>query len=366
MFLAFREIRHQRGRFALIVAVIALIAYLAFFLASLATGLAYSYRSAIDDWEATSVALTEDSNESVTASRLSEDQVKVATADNDAEPLVVSGVVLKNADSSQSGRTKVSAFAFGIERSGFLAPDKVGDGITEGRSIEHPDSEIVVDETVAREGWQVGDKVQLNSNSHTWTIVGFTHNQTFQATPVIFVDEKAFAENPPTDAPMAVNAVVSKPGWSSTQADDLSEAGLTTLSSDDFVKTLAGYEAQVLTFGLMIGALVIIASFALGIFVYVLTLQKRAALGILKARGVPTGYLVCSGAVQTLTLAIVGLAVGLGLTLLTGVVMPDKVPFQFTWWLYGLVTAAFALFSVLGGLLSVKVISGIDPVEAIS
>ncbi|WP_353663893.1 hypothetical protein [Cutibacterium avidum] len=38
MFLALREIRHQRGRFALIVAVIALIAYLAFFLASLATG----------------------------------------------------------------------------------------------------------------------------------------------------------------------------------------------------------------------------------------------------------------------------------------------------------------------------------------
>ena len=79
MFLALREIRHQRGRFALIVAVIALIAYLAFFLASLATGLAHSYRSAIDDWDATSVALTDDSNESVTASCLSRDQVEVGT-----------------------------------------------------------------------------------------------------------------------------------------------------------------------------------------------------------------------------------------------------------------------------------------------
>ncbi|MBS6332325.1 MAG: ABC transporter permease, partial [Propionibacterium sp.] len=125
-------------------------------------------------------------------------------------------------------------------------------------------------------------------------------------------------------------------------------------------------DAQVLTFGLMIGALVIIASFALGIFVYVLTLQKRAALGILKARGVPTSYLVRSGAIQTLLLALVGLAVGLALTLLTGTVLPDKVPFQFTWWLYGITTAVFALFSVIGGLLSVKVISGIDPVEAIS
>ncbi|MBS6331196.1 MAG: ABC transporter permease, partial [Propionibacterium sp.] len=241
MFLALREIRHQRGRFALIVAVIALIAYLAFFLASLATGLAHSYRSAIDDWDATSVALTDDSNESVTASRLSKDQVEVATTDNDVEPLVVSGVVLKAADSSQSGRAKVSAFAFGIDRSGFLAPDKVGGGITEGRSIEHPDSEIVVDDTVVREGWQVGDKLQLNSNSHTWTIVGFTHDQTFQATPVIFVDEKALAKEPPTDAPVAVNAVVSRIGWSPSQARDLGKAELTTLSSDDFVKTLAGY-----------------------------------------------------------------------------------------------------------------------------
>ena len=366
MFLALREIRHQRGRFALIVAVIALIAYLAFFLASLATGLAHSYRSAIDDWDATSVALTDDSNESVTASRLSKDQVEVATTDNDAEPLVVSGVVLKAADSSQSGRAKVSAFAFGIDRFGFLAPEKVGGGITEGRSIEHPDSEIVVDDTVAREGWQVGDKLQLNSNSHTWTIVGFTHDQTFQATPVIFVDEKALAKEPPTDAPVAVNAVVSRIGWSPSQARDLGQAELTTLSSDDFVKNLAGYDAHALTFGLMIGALVIIASFALGIFVYVLTLQKRAALGILKARGVPTSYLVRSGAIQTLLLALVGLAVGLALTLLTGTVLPDKVPFQFTWWLYGITTAVFALFSVIGGLLSVKVISGIDPVEAIS
>ncbi|WCC80483.1 ABC transporter permease [Cutibacterium equinum] len=366
VFLALREIGHQRGRFALIVAVIALIAYLAFFLASLATGLAHSYRSAIDDWDATSVALTEDSNESVMSSRLSKDQVKVASAPSDAEPLIVSGVVLKNVDSSQPGRTKVSAFAFAIDRSGFLAPDKVGVGITQGRGIEHPDSEIVVDDTVVREGWQVGDKLQLNSTSHTWTIVGFTHDQTFQTTPIVFVDEKAFGKNPPTDAPVAVNAVVNKDGWSGSQTDDLNKAGLTTLSSDEFVKTLAGYKAQVLTFSLMIGALVVIASFALGIFIYVLTLQKRAALGILKARGVPTSYLVRSGAVQTLLLALVGLAVGLVLTLLTGAVLPDKVPFWFTWWLYAVITAAFALFSVIGGLLSVKVISGIDPVEAMS
>ena len=58
MFLALREIRHQPTRFALIVAVITLVAYLTFFLAALASGLAHSYRAAVDSWHAGSVILT--------------------------------------------------------------------------------------------------------------------------------------------------------------------------------------------------------------------------------------------------------------------------------------------------------------------
>ena len=104
----------------------------------------------------------------------------------------------------------------------------------------------------------------------------------------------------------------------------------------------------------------------LGIFVYVLTLQKRPVLGILKARGVPTGYLIRSGCAQTLILSVAGIGIGLLLTVVTSLVLPSAVPFRLSGLLDLLIAAAFVLVSVIGGLISVRVVSRIDPVEAIS
>ena len=116
----------------------------------------------------------------------------------------------------------------------------------------------------------------------------------------------------------------------------------------------------------MIGSLIIIASTVLGIFIYVLTLQKRPVLGILKARGVPTGYLIRSGCTQTLMLAGAGIGIGLLLTIATSLVLPRAVPFRISAPLDLLIVTAFIVVSVIGGFISVRVISRIDPVEAIS
>ena len=80
MFLALREIRHEPVRFTLIISVITLVAYLTFFLASLAVGLAHRYRAGIDGWNTASVAVTDASNENLSASRLSDKQLGAATA----------------------------------------------------------------------------------------------------------------------------------------------------------------------------------------------------------------------------------------------------------------------------------------------
>ena len=144
------------------------------------------------------------------------------------------------------------------------------------------------------------------------------------------------------------------------------DAGLTILTSEELIETLPGYSAQVLTFSLMIGSLIIIASTVLGLFIYVLTLQKRSVLGILKARGVPTGYLIRSGCAQTLVLAVAGVGTGLLLTLGTSLALSSAMPFRLSAPLDLLIAAAFILISVIGGFISVRIISKIDPAEAIS
>ncbi|MDN6794002.1 MAG: ABC transporter permease [Propionibacterium sp.] len=354
MFLALREIRHQPTKFALIISVIALVSYLTFFLAALAQGLAHSYRSSVDDWRATSIVLTEASNENVSASRLSQDQVNAVPTSPDTSTLLTTPVVLEDA-----AGTKIDASGFGLPEGSFLAPSLV-----EGEAPTDPSRQVVTDDSLKDEGWQVGQVFTLTGSDHEWEVTGFAHDQSFQALPVVFFQDTALIDNGPSSVSPTPNAMVSREDLSGDQA--IADAGLDVLDSAAFVNTLPGYSAQVLTFSLMIGSLIVIASFVLGIFIYVLTLQKRPVLGILKARGVPTRYLIISGAAQTALLSAGGVALGLTLTLVSALVLPQAVPFRVDAVMDAAITTAFIVFAVLGGLISVRVVSRIDPVEAIS
>ena len=50
MFLAWKEIKHSKTRFSLIIGVMVLVSYLVFFLVGLAYGLAQDNRTSIDKW----------------------------------------------------------------------------------------------------------------------------------------------------------------------------------------------------------------------------------------------------------------------------------------------------------------------------
>ncbi|PHP52035.1 FtsX-like permease family protein [Actinomyces ruminis] len=380
MFLALREIQHEPGRFALVISVITLITYLTFFLASLASGLAGSYRAIVDSWDAGSVMVTEASNENISASRMTSTQVISATsiaedAGADASPLISVAAVAQPSAGAEAGSSqrdaeneaddgsKTDVFAFGVDLDGPLSPTVVA-----GSPITNPTTEILADESLRTQGLAVGDTIRLLGSDHEWTITGFTQDTTFQAAPVLTLDAKALRERGPDSLSPTTSAVVVDDDitMDSKAAAAAPAAGLTLLTSGELIQTLPGYSAQVLTFTLMIGALILVASVVLGIFLYVLTLQKRPVLGILRARGMPTGYLIRSGGAQTALLAAAGVLLGLILTLLTSVVLPDTVPFRMSSGLNAMIALAFILVSVLGGLASVRVIARIDPVEAIS
>ena len=70
MFLAVKEIRHEKLRYGLIISMIVLIGYLMFMLMGMMLGLANENTAAIDSWDAKSVVLNKDSNISVIRSRV--------------------------------------------------------------------------------------------------------------------------------------------------------------------------------------------------------------------------------------------------------------------------------------------------------
>ena len=79
MFLALKEIKHEKLRYGVIIAMIALIRDLIFILTSLALGLAQENTAAIDSWKIKSVVLNKDSDTNLRQSLLTTEQVNKLT-----------------------------------------------------------------------------------------------------------------------------------------------------------------------------------------------------------------------------------------------------------------------------------------------
>ncbi|MEJ7331569.1 FtsX-like permease family protein, partial [Staphylococcus epidermidis] len=84
-----------------------------------------------------------------------------------------------------------------------------------------------------------------------------------------------------------------------------------------------------MTLNFMISFLFVISATVIGVFLYVMTLQKTQLFGVLKAQGFTNGYLAKMVLAQTFILSLIGTAIGLVLTLLTSTILPDAVPIQF-------------------------------------
>lgn len=357
MFLAWREIKHQPLRFGLIAAVIALMAYVTFFLSGLSHGLAFKFRAAAENLNAQTIVMTQESNNNSSASRLTPAQVKTAHEALGDKGAVVS---MTPAVVSHDG-ARENVYLFGLEQPTFAAPQ-----VEQGRAVADAAHEVVVDSSLAAAGYRVGDPLMIIGSTQSWTIVGMTSGSTFITAPVVYLDRAALQASADTRLPVTPNIIAVQGELTDQQRASLSTAGLVSLSLDDFISTLSGYKAQVLTFTMMIAALIGISAIVLAIFIYVLTLQKRPVLGVLKARGVPTKHLIIAGSVQTAMLSAAGVAVGLALTIASSFVLPAKLPFMLDIPLVAVITVSFIVCAVLGGLVSVRTVASIDPVEAIA
>lgn len=110
---------------------------------------------------------------------------------------------------------------------------------------------------------------------------------------------------------------------------------------------------------------IIVSATVIGIFLYVMTLQKTSLFGILKAQGFTNGYLANVVISQTLILALFGTAFGLLLTGVTGAFLPDAVPVKFDVLTLLVFAIVLMIVSVLGSLFSILTIRKIDPLKAI-
>ncbi|MDV4708873.1 ABC transporter permease, partial [Enterococcus faecium] len=342
-------------RYALVAGVMFLIAYLVFFLTGLAYGLAQDNRTAVDKWEADSIVLSKDANSNLGMSMITKKIAEEVEGGKVAYLAQTPGVVTSK-DSTEEGKINVSFF--GIDKNQFIMPNLV-----EGKAFDN-DDEAVGDISLKEEyGLAIGDTVKLSGSDKTFKLTGFTDHAKFNVSPVLYTTINAYQEirfeKEDTSENARINAIVVR-GKISNLPEDLEQ-----IKISKFINELPGYNAQVLTFGFMIGFLIVIAAIVIGIFIYVLTMQKINIFGVMKAQGITGGFIARSVVAQTFILSFVGILLGLLGTVGTSLVLPDAVPFQSNWLFFGVISLLMLVVAVLGALFSVRTIVKIDPLKAI-
>ena len=360
MFLAWNEIKHSKLRYGLIISVMFLISYLVFFLTGLAYGLAQDNRTAIDKWQADGIVLSDESNTNMNMSMIPLKAKEEVKAEKTAILGQTSGVIQPEKKNAE----KINVSFFGIDKDEFLMPN-----IIEGRAFETED-EAVVDNSLKKEkGFQLNDTIKLAGTEKKIKIVGFTENAKFNVAPVLYISVGTFQqlrfETNEVNENSRINAIVFRAQDHELKNVTLTDSKLEKYAIKTFINKLPGYSAQVLTFGFMIGFLIVIAAIVIGIFIYVLTMQKSTVFGVMKAQGISNSYISWSVLVQTFILAFIGIAVGLLGTIGTAMVLPTAVPFQSNWLFFLAIGVAMLIIAVLGALFSVRTVVKVDPLKTI-
>ncbi|HCV7633503.1 TPA: ABC transporter permease [Staphylococcus aureus] len=348
MFLAWNEIRRNKLKFGLIIGVLTMISYLLFLLSGLANGLINMNKEGIDKWQADAIVLNKDANQTVQQSVFNKKDIE--NKYNKQATLKQTGEIVSN------GHQKDNVLVFGVEKSSFLVPSLI-----EGHKATK-DNEVLADETLKNKRFKIGDTLSLSQSDEKLHIVGFTESAKYNASPVIFTNDATIAKINPRLTGDKINAVVVRDtNWKDKKLNQELEA----VSINDFIENLPGYKPQNLTLNFMISFLFVISATVIGIFLYVMTLQKTSLFGILKAQGFTNGYLANVVISQTLILALFGTAFGLLLTGVTGAFLPDAVPVKFDVLTLLVFAIVLMIVSVLGSLFSILTIRKIDPLKAI-
>ncbi len=351
MFLAIKEIRHEKFRYSLIVAVISLISFLIFILSALSLGLANENTAAITSWQTQSALMTKDANGNMGQSLLTKKQSKIFHDDKNVATVGITPANIKKKGTSQTQ----SAQFIGLESTQYIFQNlKLISG--KKPATQH---EVVVSNKF--ENLQVGNKIKIGLDTHLYTIVGIVNDAQYNMAPVVYGDIDNWSTI------KGVGTKYSASGFISKKNDNLKvkDNNLVTYSKHAYLNKLPGYSAQNTTFAFMIVFLIIISLVIITIFLYILTIQKLPNLSVLRAQGIPSNYLLKNTFGEAFVILSIAIVFGLLVTILTATVIPSTVPMYFDTTFIILVAVGILLTGLIGALVPMRIISKIDPVTAI-
>ncbi|MBT2586960.1 ABC transporter permease [Arthrobacter sp. ISL-95] len=356
MFLAIRDIRFAKGRFALMGCVVALITLLLVMLSGLTAGLGNQSTSALAALPAQQIIFGApaggDPKASYTESEVSAVQLQTwrdQPGVTSAQALGISQTRLQSlgAGGTPSGTANVAVFGEAV------APSAVEDGT------------VVVGESLAKElTLDVGSRVRAGGTDLTVSAV--VEDQWYSHTGVVWTTLDTWGSIAHA-APGTATVITATFDAGASVDVDAANAAAGTVSTDPVgsFQALASYKSENGSLMLMQAFLYGISALVIVAFLTVWTVQRTRDIAVLKALGASSGYVLRDALTQAAMVLLVG-AVGGGLLGLAGGSFAARAaPFLITPMTTLLPIAGVILLGLGGAVLAVRSVTKVDPLLAL-
>jgi putative ABC transport system permease protein len=354
-FLPFKEITFFKIRYLLISFILFFIAILVFVISGLANGLSMNNASSIINMPAHSFYLHKSAEGQISRSHLTMDFDKL-TAISDAQPISVQ----MGAISKVNSEVKLDITFMAVQPGSFLEPDGM-----DGRNLESGGENSVLLDHSLSDSIKIGSIVNDVRSGFSLKVGGFLDNQTFSHTPVALISLDTWEamtgssekneyngiviNNPDSRVKNEISSLVKNGAW---------------LEKEQVIKGIPGYTAEQNSLYMMLSFLIVIAVFVLAAFFYIMTIQKTAQFGILKAIGAKSSQLAIVTILQVVIITIVSIVTAITFTRGFMRLLPEDIPFIFDLLQIAKFSGILFLVSIFGSLLSVFNIVNADPIQA--
>ena len=358
MYVAVRELRAARGRFALVGLVIGLVAMMATLLSGLAGGLVDDGISGLRRLPMTDLSFQSGAQETFSRSTLAPES---AGAWDDVEGVEASPIGMSFLNARQQDGSTVDIAVFGVPEDSFLAPRHDAE-----HALAGPPG-LVLSEDLRAQGIEVGDVLTIVGVDEELPVLGFTYAGSYGHVDIAFTQLHTwqgllYGDNA-RGRFSAIALRADDPQTVANAADDIdARSQLETVTKEQAYDGSPGFAGETSTMTMIRGFLLVISALIVGAFFIVWTMQRARQIALLKALGASRWYVVRDAvgqlAIVLVGAAVAGGAVAFGLGRLVGA---SSVPFHLMLGPALLTLALLVAFGLLGCLAGLRRVTSVDP-----
>jgi len=361
--LGLRELRRRFRKFLPTTAALALLVVLLLMLGGLLDGLYLGSTGALRSQRSELAVYSDDARDSVIRSRIDPATHDSIESVDGVEATYGFGVALVGA--RVPGETTIAdAAVIGYE------------GNVDGVPAPPPPGKAWADRSLQADGVHEGDVVRVGPTRIPIEVVGFVRDTNFLQQGALWVEPDTWREVLSESRPgAAVEDGAFQTVWVDVAPDadtaavaraiDEATGTTKTLTRQEAVLAIPGIKEQKSTFTQIIGVTFFVSGLVVALFFALLTLERTAMLGVLKAVGASSRQLVATLGTQTVVITalayLIGALIAIGMTL----VIPPQVPITLTASRAVFVAIGVFVAALVGGAISLRRIIRIDPASAI-